>query len=115
MGIDKQSFSTQLGKNIAKHRQKLGLTQEQLAEKLDLGNEAISRIERGVTTPSLMRLFDFAMVFHCKVNDLLTGTQSTRKDDIEHIGLLLNQLSEDDRSFAIKQLEQLIDYLKSKS
>lgn len=114
MGIDKQIFSKQLGINIAKYRQELGLTQEQLAEKLDLGNEAISRIERGVTMPSLMRLFEFSRVFHCNVADLLVEN-STKKDDIEHIALLLGDLSETDRNFLIKMLEQWVTYLKARS
>lgn len=113
MGIDKELFSKQIGINIAKYRQSLGLTQEQLAEKLDLGNEAISRIERGVAMPSLMRLFEFSKVFHCNVADLLSeGT--TQKDDIEYIALLLKALPETDRRFTIKMLEQLVVYLKSK-
>ncbi|QIM67615.1 hypothetical protein A4G16_09760 [Mannheimia granulomatis] len=113
MSIDKEIFSKQLGINIAKYRQALGLTQEQLAEKLDLGNEAISRIERGVAIPSLMRLFEFSKVFHCNVADLLSeGT--TKKDDIEYIALLLKDLSENDRQFTIRMLEQLVVHLRTK-
>lgn len=115
MNKNKPLFAKKLGHNIAKYRQKMGLTQEQLAEKLDLGNEAVSRIERGVAMPSLMRLFDFATVFHCQIHELLVDTQSTRKDDIEDIALLLNQLDEKDRCFVIKQLELLIDHLKDKT
>lgn len=113
MGIDKHLFLKQLGAKIAKYRQELGLTQEELAEKLDLGNEAISRIERGIAMPSLMRLFEFSKIFHCSIADLLVEN-STKKDDIEHIALLLQDLSELDRNFIIKMLEQWIYHLKAK-
>lgn len=113
MGADKAIFSKQLGVNIAKYRQAQGLTQEQLAEKLDLGNEAISRIERGVAMPSLMRLLEFSKIFHCNVADLLYEG-STQKDDIEYIALLLKDLSDNDRQFSIKMLEQLVIHLKTK-
>lgn len=113
MGVDKTIFSKQLGVNIAKYRQALGLTQEQLAEKLDLGNEAISRIERGVAMPSLMRLFEFSKVFHCNVADLLYEG-STQKDDIEHIALLLKDMPDGDRYFVIEMVEKLINHLKTK-
>ncbi|MDO4430532.1 MAG: helix-turn-helix domain-containing protein [Lonepinella koalarum] len=112
--MDKENFAKQFGKNIAKYRQNLGLTQEQLAEKINLGNEAISRIERGVTLPSLMRVLDFAEIFQCSIADLLT-IKSTKKDDIEHIAFLLQDLSEKDRFFTIKILEECINHLKTKS
>lgn len=40
-----------LGASIAKMRAQNNLTQEQVAEKLGVGNEVISRIERGAVMP----------------------------------------------------------------
>lgn len=113
MNIDKKNFAKTLGHNIAKYRQELGLTQEQLAEKIDLGNEAISRIERGITVPSLIRLFELSNVFHCSVADLLT--QTAEKDEIEYLSILFQGLSTSDRHFVINHIKNLIDYIKQKS
>lgn len=115
MNINKQKFAKQLGSNIAKYRQTTGLTQEQLAEKLDLGNETISRIERGVAMPSLMRLFEFANVFHCNVADLLAGNSSLNKDDVEYLATLLQNTSKADKDFVIGVVEKLVDHLKTRS
>ncbi len=49
-----------LGKNIAKYRQKKGLSQEKLAEIVNLSREYITRVERGQKNISLKKLFAIA-------------------------------------------------------
>lgn len=49
-----------LGARIAELRTSQGLTQEQVAEQLDMGNQAISRIERGAVLQPLTRLYELA-------------------------------------------------------
>lgn len=115
MNSDKAYFAKQLGNNIAKYRQRMGLTQEQLAEKVELGNEAVSRIERGIALPSIMRLAEFATVFHCEIADLLCPPQTSPQDELHYIGLLLRDLPEADRLFVIHQLESWVTHLKAKS
>ncbi|MGS0735065.1 MULTISPECIES: helix-turn-helix transcriptional regulator [unclassified Pseudomonas] len=52
-----------VGRAIAKQRIRSGLTQEEVAERLGVGNEAVSRIERGVVIPNIGRLLEFAALF----------------------------------------------------
>ena len=61
-----------VGKAIAKQRIRKKLTQEQLASRLEIGNEAVSRNERGIVIPNIARLLQFAEVFECEVAELLT-------------------------------------------
>ena len=49
-----------LGKNIAKFRQQKNLSQEKLAELVDLSREYITRVERGLKNISLKNLFAIA-------------------------------------------------------
>ena len=42
-----------LGKNIAKARKNAGMTQEQLAEKLQVARQTVSKWEAGVTVPTV--------------------------------------------------------------
>jgi len=51
-----------LGKRIAHFRRRAGLTQEQLAEKLDYSVDFISKVERGINAPTLLRLEDMAKI-----------------------------------------------------
>lgn len=50
----------QLGKNIAEYRNKKKLSQEKLAELVDLSREYITRVERGQKNISLKKLFAIA-------------------------------------------------------
>ena len=51
-----------IGQQIRLHRKKLGMTQEELAEKVDLSVQHISRIESGCYIPSLKSFFLLAKI-----------------------------------------------------
>jgi DNA-binding XRE family transcriptional regulator len=53
---DKPDLGKFLGQQIAAHRTALNLTQNQLAERLGVEPETVSRFERGSSLPSLKRL-----------------------------------------------------------
>lgn len=61
-----RQLMAQIGQAIAKYRQASGLTQAQLAEILDMSNDAISRMERGKTTPTVLRLVELSEIFIAK-------------------------------------------------
>jgi transcriptional regulator with XRE-family HTH domain len=56
------ALALSVGKAIAARRQDAGLTQEQVAEQLKIGNEAVSRMERGLVMPTVARLLELATV-----------------------------------------------------
>ena len=60
-----------LGKNIKKYREIRGLSQEKLAESVDLSREYIVRIESGLKRISLKKLFEIADVLDVKCSDLI--------------------------------------------
>lgn len=55
-GANEESLTRQLGKHIRSRRRQLGLTQEQLAEMIGVGHQALSRIEQGKMAPKMDRL-----------------------------------------------------------
>ncbi len=59
-----------LGANIKKYREAKKLSQELLAEKVDLSREYITRIENGQKYVSLRKLFLLADVLGVKFSDL---------------------------------------------
>lgn len=60
-----------LGKNVKKAREKLGLTQEELAEKVGVHVSYISRIERGKVNPSYEILENLSKILKVKSSDFL--------------------------------------------
>ncbi|WP_233139473.1 helix-turn-helix domain-containing protein [Aggregatibacter actinomycetemcomitans] len=60
INLNHGEINKRIGKAIAKQRQQSGYTQEQVAEMLEIGNEAVSRMERGLIMPNVMRLIELA-------------------------------------------------------
>ena len=75
-----------LGEHIAARRRALGLTQGQLAERLDVSFQAVSQWERGETAPELTRLYDIAAALETTPGALLDGRgQAVRRPELERI------------------------------
>lgn len=53
------------------YRKEMGMTEEELAELLELDNSYVSLLERGARVPSLITLDRIARVFGVKPHDLL--------------------------------------------
>ncbi|MBP3626571.1 MAG: helix-turn-helix domain-containing protein [Clostridia bacterium] len=62
-----------IGKFIAESRKKIGLTQMQLAEKLNITDRAISKWENGKSMPDSSIMLELCDVLKISVNDLLNG------------------------------------------
>ena len=63
----------QVGKNIKKHRMELGMTQGQLAEKLNVTRQALSNWENSKTQPSIETLTALSSLFGISVETLIYG------------------------------------------
>jgi len=63
-----------MSKSILTQRKKRGLTQEELAEKLDVSSAAISKWERGISIPELSMICKLADCFEISVDELLGRT-----------------------------------------
>ena len=63
------------GKRIQQLRKERGLTQEQLAEKLNVSQNTIAKIESGLRKPSIDFLFELSEFFGVSTNYLVLGIQ----------------------------------------
>jgi transcriptional regulator with XRE-family HTH domain len=62
-----------LGEVVRATRKEAGFSQEKLAERADLSTVFISRIERGVESPSVDNLLKIAKALGVRVRDLVAG------------------------------------------
>ena len=106
-------LSKQVGLTIAKYRQQSGLTQNEVAEKLNIGYEAVSRMERGIVMPTVERLVELAEIFDCEAADLLTQSSNRIEDQSAQIKSLLSDLGEQDRLLLLDIITKLVDRLKT--
>ena len=69
--MDDEKLKNQIGSNIAAYRKRAGLTQAGLAEKLNYSDKAVSKWERGESTPDIITLAQLAEQFNITVNELI--------------------------------------------
>ena len=62
-----------IGKFIAKCRKDIGLTQMELAEKLNITDRAVSKWENGKSMPDSSIMLELCQILKITVNDLLSG------------------------------------------
>jgi transcriptional regulator with XRE-family HTH domain len=86
-----------VGRNIRKHREEKGITQEELAEKVSLGRTSITNIEAGKQRTALDELYNIALTLDVAITDLLPPVQDYLMKSVEDavadaIELLMEQL-----------------------
>ena len=69
--MDTEKLKYIIGKNIAVYRKRCGLTQAGLADKLNYSDKAVSKWERGESTPDIVTLAQLAEQFGVTVNELI--------------------------------------------
>jgi len=65
-----------VAQNIVKHRKKLGLTQAELAEKINFSDKSVSKWERGEGLPDLETMLQLANLFDTTVDSLTKENQA---------------------------------------
>lgn len=68
---DRQPLNLIIAANIAANRRRMGMTQLELAEKIDYSDKSVSKWERGEAAPDLHTLVRLAEIFGVTVNDLV--------------------------------------------
>ena len=59
------------GDNLRKIRKSKKMSQEQLAEKMNVTRQSVSKWENGESYPEMSNIFELCKVFNCKLNELV--------------------------------------------
>ena len=73
--MDSEKLKNQIGANIAACRKQAGLTQAELAEKINYTDKAVSKWERGESVPDVITLAQLAEVFGVSIDSLIGAVQ----------------------------------------
>ena len=98
-----------IAQRIKTARKQAGLTQAELAEKIDISTNAIAKLENDLMTPSLQTLVNIANVLHLDLNNLLRnedGHNNESSQDLFLIGLV-QELTSKDKDFLIHVINGL--------
>jgi transcriptional regulator with XRE-family HTH domain len=113
--LKQKKIAKMVGAAVASYRTEAGFTQEEVAEKMGIGNEAVSRMERGAVLPTVGRLFEFADLFDCQISDFLLGASDRIQDQAGAIAHLIKDLAAGDREMVVDIVKTLGDRLKTKT
>ena len=93
-----------IGERLRKLRKYMGLTQEQVADILGLGRDAILRIEKGDRKIDLQESIDFSKLYSISMDELTAEEHTINSDDIA-FARGFKELSEKDK----REIISLID------
>ncbi|MCK9223928.1 MAG: helix-turn-helix transcriptional regulator [Candidatus Muirbacterium halophilum] len=96
----------ELGQKIKKFRMEKNITQEKLAEIIDVHFTYIGRIERGEKTPSLKTLKKITQALNIS-SDLLIETNSEKNEEMKLLSILLQSRSSEE----IRKLRKIAEIL----
>ena len=71
-----------LAANILKYRKKCGLSQEELANKLGVTFQAVSKWELSKSAPDIFFLPTMADVFECSIDDLFSYMPKSKQEEL---------------------------------
>ena len=103
-----ENFKTKFGLRIKELQRANKLTQEQLAEKMDMERSNLAKIEAGRHFPSAENIEKFARVFNIDVSELFNfGHFKNKENLIDEIMSALNNFDADKIQYAHKAVMNL--------
>lgn len=86
-----------IGKYIAEKRKALGLTQKQLAEKLNMSDKSVSKWERGICLPDVSIYMELCSILRISINEFLVGENIGAENVIEKSDSNLIQITKESK------------------
>lgn len=94
------------GKRIKNLREKTGMTQEELSEKLNITKNAYQKIERGANGAKIDTLTELANIFNETLDYIVCGVQTKTVES------MIDGLDEKQQEFILKSVENMIGNFK---
>ena len=82
------------GDNLKTIRKNKNMSQEQLAEKINVSRQSVSKWETGEAYPEMNHILELCKIFHCKINDLIHTDMSDISSFDEKIVMDVVKLNE---------------------
>lgn len=76
-----------IAENLVRYRNTAGLTQSELAEKINYSDKSVSKWERAEGTPDIFVLCELAKIYGVKVDDFLTSEKESLPE-VKNFGLI---------------------------
>lgn len=107
-----QRLAKILGNAIVERRKALGMTQSELANRLDMAPDALSRIENGFVAPRFSRIEEIARSLDCSVAELFRERSDSLKAKSDCIADIISPLSPDKQEEVISLVSHFVSILR---
>ncbi len=101
-----------IGQRIKECRLKLGMTQQELAEKMFVPKTTISSYERDVVDMKMGTIKNLAMVLHTTAGYLIDGEKVEFDEDVLSVAMMLQSMPEELQRVAVEQVKVLNGLVK---
>lgn len=102
-----------VGKRIQEARTRAGITQEALAEQLNVSTSAISRLETGHSMVSLERLYEISQLLHVGIQDLLCDLHMVTPENAavnEELNYHISLMNQTQKKFLLEYIKLCENY-----
>lgn len=97
-----------VGKNIANRRRVLGMSQKELAIRLDITQDALKRMEKGKIAPKMSRLEDIAQHLQCPVTYLFRHQDSLLQERLATIADMIATLPDEAQEMMVNHMAETV-------
>lgn len=99
-----------IGKRMQSERKKQGITQEHLAELLDVSVGYVSQIERGISKPNLEMLAAVSNHLHCDLAYLISGSTTVEESYLlSELSSKVETLTAKEKNIVLALIESLVN------
>lgn len=106
------SLVQQVGKALARQRKLAKLTQAQVAEKLEIEKESVSRMETGHISPTLARLEQLASLYGCPVQAFFWHEAGEAAGQAATLEDMIRSLPPEKRELIVKLVSEIVHVLR---
>lgn len=103
--------AAQLGRKIRILRDALGMTQEKLAEEVNISLKHLGEIERGRSNPTLATIVSLAAALHVRPSELMTSVDEREPLDAVSVQIraIVETENQEARQWILRVLKAMLD------
>ena len=105
-------YSIALGNAVKEARTESKLTQEQIADMLDIDSRTISQIERGLGNPKLETLYPLIRILNVDANAIFYSAPRTETPKLDHLMRLVSTCTEYEAHELIRIVNDILNIMR---
>lgn len=110
-----QVFSEVLGEVVKKARKELGLTQFQVAEKINADPRTILNIENSKGNPKMEILFPLIRILKIDAREIFNPEMKRENPAIRQLRFLIEDCSEEEAAALVSIISSILDVLRARN